>query len=126
MIKSSNEHIISQMMTFRNEVNMKFPPGTTANNRSRRINEVSTGSRFSNTGRRRGRGDRFGGRGRGPSGGGSAGRGRGSNRGHPNARFITCTNGRTSEIHPSYNFPKDIWNLIPANEKREIIEERND
>ena len=86
------------MMTFRNEVNRKFPPGTTANNRSRRITEVSTGSRFSsNPGRERGRGrsGRFSGRGRGPSSGGRSGRGRGSKRGHPNARLITGTNGRT-------------------------------
>ena len=53
------------------------------------------------------------------------GRGRGNNRGHPNARFITGTNGRTLEIHPSYNFPPEIWNVIPANEKRKIVEERN-
>ena len=116
------------MMTFRNEVNRKLPYSTTGNIRSRRINEASTGSRFSSSpgrGRGRGRGGRFSGRGRGPSSGGRSGRDRGGNRGHPNARFINGTNGRTLEIHPSYNFPPDIWNVIPANEKRKIIKERN-
>lgn len=116
------------MMTFRSEVNRKFPPGLTSNNnRTRRVNEVSTGTR-SNTfgrGRGRGRGGRNGGRGRGANNGGRSGRGRGNSRGHPHARFITGTNGRTLEIHPSYNFPAEIWNVIPVNEKRKIIEERN-
>ena len=115
------------MMTFRNEINRKFPPGTVTNNRTRRVNEVSTGPRYNQAGRGRGRGrgGRGGGRGRGMSSGVRTGRGRGNNRGHPNARFITGTNGRTLEIHPSYNFPPEIWNVIPPNEKRKIIEERN-
>ena len=115
------------LMTFRNEVNRKFPPGVTTTSRSRRVNEVTTGARPGNPGRGRGRGrgGRFGGRVRGPNNGGRSGRGRGSSRGHPNARFITGTNGRTLEIHPSYNFPPDVWNAIPSHEKRRIIEERS-
>ena len=101
------------VMTFRNEVNSKFPPNMSSNNtRTRRINELSrsqTNPRPGNygRGRGRGRGGRFGGRGRGGPSGRNQG-GRGSSRGHPNARFITGTNGRTIEIHPSYNFPSDI------------------
>lgn len=109
------------LMTFRNEVNRKHPPEI-SNSRSRRINEVSSrGPR--GMGRGRGRGNpRNGGRGgRGPSG---RGRGRGTSRGHPNARIVTGTNGRPIEIHPSYNFPPGVWEVIPPAEKRRINEER--
>ena len=30
----------------------------------------------------------------------------------------------TIEIHPSYNFPPEIWNVIPHAERRKITEER--
>ena len=112
------------LMTFRNEVNRKFPPDLTpGGSRTRRINEVST-----NLGRGRGRGrGRPTGRGRGNSGGrgGRSGRGRGGrSRGHPDARFITGTDGRQIEVHPSYNFPPHIWNLLPQNEVTRILNER--
>ena len=119
------------VMTFRNEVNSKFPPNMSSNNtRARRINELSrsqTNPRPGSygRGRGRGRGGRFGGRGRGgPGGRNQGGRGRGPSRGHPNARFITGTNGRTIEIHPSYNFPSEIWDVIPYAERKRITDER--
>ena len=118
-------------MTFRNVVNTKFPPGMASNNtRVRRINEVSrntSGVRFTGygRGRGRGRGGRNNGRGRGNFSGRGQGRGRGSSRGHPDARFITGTNGKTIEIHPSYNFPPNIWDVIPYAERRKITEERS-
>ena len=110
------------LMTFRNEVNRKHPPEmTSSNNRSRRINEVNNrgpGGRFSGRGRGRGngRGAGRGGRGR--------GRGQGNSRGHPDARWVTGTNGRSIEVHASYHFPPEIWNAIPSSEKRRINEER--
>lgn len=109
------------LMTFRNEVNRKHPPTmSNSNSRSRRVNEVNNrGSRPS------------GGRGRGNNNSrnsnnnrGNAPRGRGRSRGHPDARFITGTNGKQLEIHASYNFPPEVWNAIPAAEKRKINEER--
>ena len=122
------------LMTFRNEVNTKFPPDmSSSNTRTRRVNEVSRsfgGGRFAGYGRGRGmgRGGRNGGRGRGRGRGNfngrGQGRGRSNSRGHPDARFITGSNGRTIEIHPSYNFPPEIWNMIPHVERRKITEER--
>jgi len=118
------------LMTFRNEVNTKFPPGmSSSNTRTRRVNEISRssgGGRFSgyNRGRGRGRGGRNGGRGRGNFNGRGQGRGRSNSRGHPGARFITGSNGRTIEIHPSYNFSPEIWSVIPHAERRRITEER--
>lgn len=111
------------LMTFRNEVNRKFPPDLApVGGRSRRVNELSTNS---SRGRGRGRGR---GRARGnsnPSGrSGRTGRGRGRSRGHPDARFITGTDGRQIEVHPSYNFPPHIWNLLPQNEVNRINNER--
>ena len=109
------------LMTFRNEVNRKHPPEI-SNPRSRRINEVSgRGPRA--TGRGRGRGNPRNNlrSGRGPSG---RGRARGTSRGHPNARMVTGTNGRPIEVHPSCNFPSNIWEAIPAAEKRRINDER--
>ena len=55
---------------------------------------------------------------------GGPSRGSGRSRGHPDARFITGTNGRRLEIHASYNFPPDVWNAIPHAERRRINEER--
>ena len=121
------------VMTFRNEVNSKFPPSMSSNNnRTRRINEMSrspgnprpNGYNSYGRGRGRGRGGRFSGRGRNGPNGRGPGRGRGQSRGHPDARFVTGTNGRTIEIHPSYNFPTDIWNVIPYAERKRIIDER--
>ena len=118
------------IMTFRNKVNSRFAPNMSPNNtRTRRINELSrsqanTSPSSYGRGRGRGRSGRFGGRGRGGPGGRNQGRGRGPSRGHRNARFITGTNGRTIEIHPSYNFPSDIWDVIPYVEKKRIIDER--
>ena len=110
------------LMTFRNEVNRKHPPEMTSNNsRGRRINEVNNrGPGGRSSGRGRGRGG-----GRNPGRGGRGrGRGQGSSRGHPDARWVTGTNGRSIEIHASYHFPPDIWNAIPPEEKRRINDER--
>ena len=118
------------IMTYRNEVNSKFPPNmSSSNTRTCRINELSRSQNNPRPtsccrGRGRGRSGRFGGRGRGGPSGCNQGRGRGPSRGHPNARFITRTNGRTIEIHPSYNFPSDIWDVIPYAERKRIVDER--
>ena len=108
------------LMTFRNEVNRKYPPGMSTNSsRPRRINEVNhrntklyRGRRNNNSRNNNNLNNR------------GAGRGRGRSLGHPDARFITVTNGRKLEIHSSYNFPPDIWNAIPHAERRRINEER--
>ena len=108
------------LMTFRNEVNRKHPPEMTSNNnRSREINEMnnrgpSGGAPGRGRGRASARGTGRGGRGRG------RGCGQGNSRGHPNARWVIGTNGRSIEVHASYHFQPDIWNVIPSSEKRRI------
>lgn len=114
------------LMSFRNEVNRKFPPDMSTNNtRTRRVNEVMRGGRAGRYGGRGGRFSQRGGRGRGPYGrGGRTGRGPG--RGHPDARYITGIDGRTIEVHPAYNFPPAVWNNLPYIERKRITQERND
>ena len=108
------------LMTFRNEVNRKHPPSMSNNNsRSRRVNEVNNRSNRSGSGRGRGNNNN-----RNNNNNNRGGRGRGRSRGHPDARFITGTNGRRLEIHASYNFPPEVWNAIPQAEKRRINDER--
>ena len=110
------------LMTFRNEVNRKHPPGMSSNvSRPRRINEVNNRGPRSNNGR--GRGGSYNRNNHNPNNR-SISRGRGRSRGHPDARFVTGTNGRRLEIHASYNFPPEIWNAIPQTERRRINEER--
>ena len=111
------------LMSFRNEVNRKFPPEMSTNNvRARRVNEVTRGGR---SGRGSGRFGQRGGRGRSQYGrGGKTGRGPG--RGHPDARFITGIDGKTIEVHPAYNFSPLIWNNLPQMEKKRIMQERSD
>ena len=111
------------LMIFRNEVNSKHPPGMSSNNiRSRRINEVNNRGNSPSNFRGRGRGSNNHISNMSNRGGPSKGRGR--SRGHPDARFITGTNGRRLEIHASYNFPPDVWNAIPHSERRRINDER--
>ena len=114
------------LMNFRNEVNRKFPPDLSPmTNRNRRVNEANT-SRTNTYNRGRGRG-RQGGRGNNRGGGrGNRGRGRsrGTNRGHPDARWIDGIDGTSIEVHPSYNFPPHIWNLLPQGEISRINSER--
>ena len=87
------------LQVFRNEVNVKFPMDLDGKNRSRRnINETNQ------RGGRRGRGGR-------------GGRGRGRGRGHPkrtrdDSTFITLTDGRRVEYHPSFNFSSDIYSKM--------------
>ena len=116
------------LMTFRNEVNWKFPPTLTPlGSRTRQVNEVSTG--YPRQGASRGGRGRTGGRGgRSQGRGGRGGRGRGArrrrSRGHPDARWVTGTDGRSIEVHPSYNFPPQVWNVLPQNEIAGINNER--
>ena len=108
------------LMTFRNEVNRKHPPSMSTNNsRSRRVNEVNNRSKRSGSGRGRSNNNN-----RNSNSNNRGGRGRGRSRGHPDARFITGTNGRKLEIHASYNFPPEVWNVIPHAKRRQINEER--
>ena len=102
------------LVTFRNEVNRKFPPDmTNNNNRSRRIDKI--GSYQKNSFQCRGRG---------------RGRGRGSE--HRNgkrksavgAQIIKGFDGNYIEVHPSYNFPPNIWHNISDNDKHQLREER--
>ena len=111
------------LMTFRNEVNRKHPPGMSSNNiRSMRVNEVNNRDNMSNNARGRGRGsNNYTGN---VSNRGGPPRGRGRSCGHPDARFTTGTNGRRLEIHAACNFPPDVWNAIAHAERRRINDER--
>jgi hypothetical protein len=88
------------LSAFRNEVNRKFPPGMSTNQRARRVNQVGQ--------RGRGRGN---------------GNGR-QKRSHRDSRQITLTDGKRIDAHASYNFPRHIWAKIPQNEKDRLTEER--
>ena len=103
------------LANFRNEVNRKFPPNMAqANRNTRRVSETN--------GRGRGRG-----RGRGNGGGRTQGRGRGrggGGRGHPEARWVTGTDGKSYEVHPSYKFNDNVWQALPYNEKQAILDQR--
>ena len=104
------------LSAFRNEVNRKFPPELASKNntRARRINETSrNGGRGGGRGRGRGRGHDRGGRG-----------GRGGRSSHPDERRVTGLDGRTIYVHPSYDFPRNIWFNLPDNERKRVSTER--
>ena len=95
------------LANFRNEVNRKFPPNMAqANRNTRRVSEINGRGRGRGRGRGNGRG-RTQGRGKGRGGGG---------RGHPEARWVTCTDGKSYEVHPSYKFNDNVWQALPYNE----------
>jgi len=109
------------LASFRNAVNSKFPPNLGGRS-SRRVAETDI-----HGGRGRGRG--FGGRGRHHGRGRSTGRGRG--RGHHNGKrqrqdssFITLTDGRSIEYHPSFKFPDDIFSLFHQSDRDRLKQER--
>jgi hypothetical protein len=91
------DHALS---AFRNEVNAKFPPGTTQAKTRRSMQEL--------TGRGGGGGRGFGRGGRGGFGRGR-GRGRSSYRSRSDTKMITLKNGKQIEYHPSFNFPRHIF-----------------
>ena len=119
------------LASFRNQVNLKFPPEMSAannRNRTRRIQQTSIRGEGRSSSRGGGRNGRNGGR----SSGRFQGRGRSTHR-HVNqsrrrnrsdARMVRCLNGSNMEIHPAYKFSDDEWNLLPESERNRIIEER--
>ena len=116
------------LANFRNEVNLKFPPEMSGNTRTRRIHETQQHGR--GRGRGRGRGDGrygrgYGGRGRGGYGGRGGGRSQGNQkRTRQDSKFVTLTDGRTIESHPSFNFPPDVWARLPEDEYQRLMELR--
>ena len=101
------------LANFRNEVNRKFPPNMDqANKNTRRVSEMNGRGRGRGRGHGRGRAQ---GRGRGRGGGG---------RGHPEARWVTGTDGKSYEVHPSYKFNDNVWQALPYNEKQTILDQR--
>ena len=104
------------LQTFRNEVNTKFPLELGGRNRGRRhINELS--QRGGRGGRGRGR---FGGR------GGGRGRGRGTKRTRNDSTFITLTDGKQIEYHPSFNFPSDIYGKMKQADRDHLKRQREE
>ena len=108
------------LTSFRNEVNTKHPPGLSHKYKSKRnINEIESGNRP----RGRGRG-RSGGR------GGRGGRGDRGGYGRPkrtrdDSSYITLTDGREIEYHPSFRFPAEIFNKM-KNEDREMMKQQRE
>ena len=90
------------------------------NSRSRKINEVNNRSPRNNSGRGRGNNNH---NNRNGNNNNRSGRSGGRSCGHPDARFITGTNGRRLEIYASYNFPLEIWNAILPAKRRRINDE---
>ena len=111
------------LSSFRNEVNRKFPPEMSNNKTRRHINAVDRGGRDGG----RGRGGRFNGRG-GRSGGGrsSGGRGRGQQRSRQDSSFITLTDGKVIEAHPSFNFTPDQWGKMQPQDKDNLRNQREE
>ena len=121
------------LAVFRNQVNHKILPELSSSNKrgTTRINESGThgggrGARFQIQGRRyKGRGARgiFGGTGRGRSGRGYGIR---VNNRHSikDPLMLRCNYGSQLEVHPSYDFTNDEWNILPEVEIISIIEER--
>ena len=114
------------LANFRNEVNAKFPPEMSSNARTRRVHETQQYSRG------RGRGGRGRGGGRWDCGRGRGGRGRGGGRSQggyqkrarQDSKFVTLTDGRVVESHPSFNFPPDVWAKLPEEEYQRLMELR--
>ena len=103
------------LQMFRNVVNVKFPPDMGGTKRPRRqINETS---------RRGGRGGR-GGRGRGRARGGR-GRG-GSKRTRDDSTFITLTDGKQVEYHPSFQFSSEVYAKMKQSDKELMYQQREE
>jgi hypothetical protein len=124
-----NEALIS----FRNQVNLKFPPELSAQNNRNRARRLAKLNRSGDGGRGRGRG-RFGrGRGRGRGGrfhrnGGRHHGGRGNNNGsrrsRSDSRMVRCSDGTEVEVHASFQFDDNVWFSLPEVERNRIIQER--
>ena len=122
------------MSSFRDQVNLKYPPelSTVSNrNRARRVGQTSVrgGGRsgFRGGGRHAGRvNSRYGGRGRGGYHSSNSGRGNGNprRRGRDDARMVRCVDGTNIEVHPAYKFTDEEWNVLPHTEKSRILRER--
>jgi hypothetical protein len=107
------------LASFRNQVNLKFPPqmGTAGTRTRRHINEVAG----------RGGGGRGG---RGGTGRGRGGRGRGG-RGDPqrtrtDSDIITLTDGQRIEYHPSFKFPPHIFAKFKDQDVQRLKRERKE
>jgi hypothetical protein len=122
------------LTTFRNQVNLKFPPELSAHhncNRSRRINEMNARAGARGRGGRgrfgRGGSSRYQGSRQGGYGGRGRGRGNYNNRRKRNdTRMVRCTDGTEVKVHASYKFDDRTWNLLPDAERNRIIQERSD
>ena len=97
---------------FRNEVNSKFPPNLSSNNqRSCRINKVTTG--YSNNDKGKGKkGNNF--------------KGNNKRKSLNGARIIQGMDGNNVEVHPVYNFNPKVWRNIPDAEKDRLRNERQE
>ena len=118
------------LMIFRNKVNRKFLPDLSpTTSKNRRVNETNApnNSRSNQTrGRERGRRSNQGGYRSNSRGGRGRGRNRGTNRaGRADAQWVNGTDGKSIEVHPSYNFPPHMWNLFPSNKVNRINNERH-
>ena len=108
------------LTTFRNEVNLKFPPQVGNARRTRRINEMDSNyDGYNSYGR-----NYYNGRGRGNRGRGGRGRGRG--RGNYNTRSVQLSDGTNIDVHPSFHFSPETWDMIPVEERDRIRDERNE
>ena len=107
------------LATFRQEVNRKFPPSIRSRRVTRHTQQIQ---------------GRYCGRGRGSRGRGPRGRERNSNRGmkrklnarHPNSYPVTFTDGTVMNIHAIYLVGPEVWNKLPPNEIKRIINDRNE
>ena len=121
------------LTSFRNQVNLKFPPELSAQNNRNRTRRVAELSR-SQHGRGRGRGRSSRGRGRGRGGrfhrynGERNHGGRGNNnstrRPRTDSRMVRCSDGTEVEVHASFQFDDNVWFSLPEVERNRIVQER--
>ena len=114
------------LMAFRNEVNRRFPPGSSPSKIKRTIQQLEGGGDRSQQGR-----GYFGGRGR-----GRGGRGRGRGRGGRNngsgykrrtdSQMITLQDGQQIEYHPAFNFPDHVYEQFTDEQKDMLRRQRRE
>jgi hypothetical protein len=121
------------LMAFRNEVNRRFPPGSSPSKVKRTIQQLEGGGGRSQQGRGyfankgRGRGGRGRGRGRGGRGRGRGRGGRGYGyRRRDDSQMITLRDGQQIEYHPSFNFPDHIYEQFTDEHKDMLRRQRRE
>ena len=102
------------LANFRNAVNRKFSPETSATKKTRRINQVKNKNK------------------KGPKQGNHRGnqesekRNQGNKRKNNDAWEVIGTDGSKIEVNPSYSFATEVWTKIPFPVRTQLMDKRKD